>query len=498
MKRSANQPDDDVVMGDCDGVPPVPSLPGLSQCNTGEAGIDGLQMSPPPPPAANTGKTSLDPQEAVTYWSNEAKQMKSLLDAERDRTKFLDGRLMEAQDWAHNANNHMITLEREARTEKRLREQTQSCLQGEERRREDAENKLREKSSEAQETQKRWKQTARELNILRSQQQGFGTITDDYLVKSVKSLRYNIQTFAIQFFGGKAPTLKNCRVDKYFINLLDGVENLKSDLVSQERRATAIQCIIWWVLVDSVFDNFLWVGQAARLPAHDLHNALRPNWQRVDDYTGPRDAVAERKFQKWSASTAALLIELDRNRRDSLDSIAGPQSLENTFFFQNTLNFLAQIPTACDPRGLKEGLYQICQDAIALDKEFRGQVARIDWDFRTGHTKMKFDPQYMVAAKEHGSPEAIDDVRLVIAPRMIKRGKSNGDDFEVEYQLVPMEVSLMLASENGGGDGCAKAEGDEGVEGVEAGGGGGREGDKTGSSPWAVAKMLEKLAGLGK
>ncbi|KAK4215400.1 hypothetical protein QBC37DRAFT_481483 [Rhypophila decipiens] len=474
MKRPANQPDDDVVMGDCDGAPPVPSLPGLSQGNTGETVVDGLQMSPSPPQAANTGKTSRDPQEA------EAEQMKSLLDAERASTKALE---CKAKHW----ETKFQTLRRDAQN---LLGAQEIDLETERLRREDVENKLREKSSEAQEVQKRWKQTARELNTLRSQQQGFGVITDDYLVNSVKRLRYNIQTFAIQFYGEKAPILKDFRTKGYFSKLFHTVENLESDVLSPERRATAIQAIIWWVLVDKVFGRFRWLGQAASLHAHDLHNILRPNWQRDYNHIGPRDAAAERKFQIWSASTAALLIELDHNQQGSSDNIISPLNIEDTDLLKGTLAFLAEIPTPCDPHGLKQDLCQILQEAIDIDKEISGQVARIEWDFRAGHTNMKFDPQYMVAAKEYGSAEAIDDVRLAIAPRMIKRGKSNGDDFETEYQLVPMEVSLMLASENGGGDGGVKAQDDDGVE---AGGGGGREGVKRGSSAWVREKILARL-----
>lgn len=167
----------------------------------------------------------------------------------------------------------------------------------------------------------------------------------------------------------------------------------------------------------------------------------------MESYTGSRVADLERKFQIWNASTTALLVELaDKNSYGPRGSPYAGSKVEDSLVFKETWKIFKQIPASSDTRGLNEGLCQILREAIALDKEINRQVARIEWNFGVTWPPMKFDPKSMTATKEQGGPATTDEVRLVIAPRLVKRGKSTGDDFGIENQLMPMEVSLMPAS----------------------------------------------------
>lgn len=147
--------------------------------------------------------------------------------------------------------------------ERRHSEAAGRALEAERYRRETAENQLTDKSTEALEIQKRWKQVARELNNLRSQQQVFHILTDDYLVERAKNLRYSIQNLAIQYYGGDPPMFQRTpEMHHWFSRLLGSVVNLKTALMSPAQRSNAIQAILWQVLLEHVFDGFCWMQEA--------------------------------------------------------------------------------------------------------------------------------------------------------------------------------------------------------------------------------------------
>lgn len=142
------------------------------------------------------------------------------------------------------------------------------------------------------------------------------------------------------------------------------------------------------------------------------------------------------------------MIEVAENPQGSRDGAPVVEEIEDMETFKHTKDFIKQIPTSSDPRGLVQGLHQIFQLAISLDKEISRQAARVEWDLPRVHTGLKFNAQCMTVAREQERLATTDEVRLVTAPRMIKRGKSAGSDFHIEIQLLPMEVSLMPAPDS--------------------------------------------------
>jgi hypothetical protein len=68
-------------------------------------------------------------------------------------------------------------------------------------------------------------------------------------------------------------------------------------------------------------------------------------------------------------------------------------------------------------------LESILDTAISLDKMITSQPTDIHWSFEK------------VIDAENGEEDIV-----VICPALIKRGKSNGEDFDVEAMILPNEV----------------------------------------------------------
>jgi hypothetical protein len=99
---------------------------------------------------------------------------------------------------------------------------------------------------------------------------------------------------------------------------------------------------------------------------------------------------------------------------------------------------------------------RILENAIALDREIHRQAARITWEFPPEDAHVRFNPKFMEAEKGQQRPGVDQQVLLVVAPGVTKRGKSDGQDFGGEEQLlVPMEVSCLLPGDIPGAGGLS-------------------------------------------
>jgi hypothetical protein len=116
-----------------------------------------------------------------------------------------------------------------------------------------------------------------------------------------------------------------------------------------------------------------------------------------------------------------------------------------------SVEFLSELPfefktTKSFPKSQQEDFKnnweRIIADAIALDKEISRQVARVEWVFPRRDAKSpQFDPAIMELTQGETSSRTHQEVVLVVAPGLRKRGKSSGTDFDVENWLLPIEVS---------------------------------------------------------
>ncbi len=148
-------------------------------------------------------------------------------------------------------------------------------LKNEQARRAKTEEDLRHKSTEAKENLKRWRQTARELNDLRSQTQPHYIVTDEYLKDLALNLRYNIRTFAIQHFGGELSKKLRWEKTGCWDTYMAPIKGCEKYLASAERSHSIIQAFIWGVIRGRIFDKFRWAGGSAS-PVRGLCLLLRP------------------------------------------------------------------------------------------------------------------------------------------------------------------------------------------------------------------------------
>jgi hypothetical protein len=154
----------------------------------------------------------------------------------------------------------------------------QNSLEEERRIREEAEKELVQKNIELDGIRKRWKQTARELDKFRVQGQGFYQVTDRYLIQLATQLRYNIRSFAIQYFEGDLHNEwreENTSFWDYMCDTTSGTKAYQAYLMSPSRCSSIIQSFLWRVLKGRIFGKFRWAGRVSE-HARKLCIALRP------------------------------------------------------------------------------------------------------------------------------------------------------------------------------------------------------------------------------
>jgi len=255
-----------------------------------------------------------------------------------------------------------------------------------------------------------------------------------------EGLRFNIQNFAIQYFEGNGPYEIAYEKTDLFKRYIEPVKDHKRYLISPERCSGLIQRFLWKVVALHIFGNFCWAGEAADA-AHKLSTVLKPENQRDRLGSKDRDPEAERKFQQWSASTAALLtaaISATGSPRDREVSIDSKKEI-----LDGIRDTIRPFRKSSSSEGFSHELSRIIGDAVAFDKEVSRQLARVEWVFGTDNNPgMAFDPRIMKLEKGQKQPAAARDVCLVIQPGMVKRGKSSGEDYGTEIVLLPMEVSV--------------------------------------------------------
>ena len=136
----------------------------------------------------------------------------------------------------------------------------------------------------------------------------------------------------------------------------------------------------------------------------------------------------------WRANTSNLVFEtmsLDDQgalaRRDAVNEDVGRLS-----------QHLRELTTS-KSHVLEAYLRDIIKQSLDLDEELSRQVARVSWESVRGGLPCAFDPNFMTLGggqKHTGN----DQVILVLAPGLVKTGKSSGDEFDVSTTLMMMEV----------------------------------------------------------
>lgn len=150
------------------------------------------------------------------------------------------------------------------------------------------------------------------------------------------------------------------------------------------------------------------------------------------------DPDAKRKFQMWRANTTTLLLNSQK-----MDEGDGDRFLEtlNEELHKVICESLSPFSKS-KYKDLADKVFFIVQNAINLDKMISMQIAEVSWYPDCENDTQHFS-QDLMELQRGEKQEQVDDsgnTWLVSAPGMIKRGKSTGEDFDVENILLKMEV----------------------------------------------------------
>ncbi|CZR53731.1 uncharacterized protein PAC_03611 [Phialocephala subalpina] len=175
---------------------------------------------------------------------------------------------------------------------------------------------LKQKNDELDEARKSWKRAASALNKLQvNVGQRFYKMTDDYLIERASKLGYDIRNFTFQYLDDglshAVATKKTKYLDLYMHPTTPGINTYETLLRSRRRRLSVVQAFIWRVLVGEVVDQFRWLGKpqvicGVWLRPQTKTNSLSPESPSTYIIS---DSEAERKFQRWRATTVDLILE---------------------------------------------------------------------------------------------------------------------------------------------------------------------------------------------
>ncbi|EEU42087.1 uncharacterized protein NECHADRAFT_85974 [Fusarium vanettenii 77-13-4] len=304
-------------------------------------------------------------------------------------------------------------------------------------------HELEEKEKEVTERTRMWKKAATELNKLRATAQGFYQITDEYLIGLIVRLRYSIRNFSFQYFEGTSPPKISifAKLPNYLNHaraIMPGKEAEIYAGVHSKKNYQIIQALTWRVLVAEVFNKFTWVGGKTSESFKHLHTKLDPAWNSDSRGIERPEPEAERKFQTWSATTIGLL--LDAQGPEEQSQIEKWQKKEVSRIVGCLLNTFDTI--AGSREDLADELSSIIGEAFVLGKEISRQIARIAWtlDLEKEQEAQMFDAETM----ELETGDLVKKPRVVnwvVAPGVIKRGKSTGEGFRHEEMLLKRIVS---------------------------------------------------------
>lgn len=153
------------------------------------------------------------------------------------------------------------------------------------------------------------------------------------------------------------------------------------------------------------------------------------------------DMEAMRRFQMWRATTTSLLLEAMKqdqggdhgaHRRLNEDTVQYLRSLLGPFSRSKEKAFIEQ-------------LFKIVDEALSLDMLISQQAAEISWLCNAGNPARSFNPVLMELQRGEKSENENRTVESIVAPGIIKRGKSNGEDFNLQNIIMKMEVSCSSA-----------------------------------------------------
>ena len=187
-------------------------------------------------------------------------------DDDRKETESTKPTALHADD---TLNTRHKQLERGLEEKNRnLQELQQKC--------DDLKNELNEKSATEADIRKIWKKTAKELNKLRANSQGFYQVTDEYLAEHINYLNIGIRDISIQYFDGKSVpkgVMTETSPD-YWPHFKSSASErgLGRYLKSPKNCHKLVQAFLWRVIIKEHFYRFDWLGK-------EYYNAFNRVWE---------------------------------------------------------------------------------------------------------------------------------------------------------------------------------------------------------------------------
>jgi len=287
-----------------------------------------------------------------------------------------------------------------------------------------------------------WKKAAKQLNGLIAQGQGHHQVTDSYLCGLITQLRYKIRDFGIQYFSEKLPKRPKFEQNWLWKEHMASTTRDESyaDFVNYpETRPSVIQAFLWRVIVHEVFSKFRWAGPASSPITKlfkDLESCLHGG------RSTPTDPEATKKLHIWRATTVSLLLDsMGQQKRHQADNEL--QRWEGKLYDEVYRNLCFLMPKG--QKGCQQDFLDIIDEAVKIDREISRQVSRVSWTFGSEDVIQTLDLASMELRKgEVFKPKS--KVTLVTSPGVIKQGKSTGEGFESNFDLLKMEVSCETAA----------------------------------------------------
>jgi hypothetical protein len=142
----------------------------------------------------------------------------------------------------------------------------------------------------------------------------------------------------------------------------------------------------------------------------------------------------------WRANTSNLLHEATEREETTVNDRRGAISK----------NYARQLYEVLVPYSLSHHqvvgarLSDIISQSLELDEQCSKQVANLRWTtIDPSHFTNAFNPRIMEVERGQTPPSPEQMVELVLAPSLVKWGKSSGEDFDVRTMLLKMEVAVQ-------------------------------------------------------
>ncbi|GAW19091.1 hypothetical protein ANO14919_085750 [Xylariales sp. No.14919] len=309
-----------------------------------------------------------------------------------------EGTVRPGEESSQQLHQKIASLERELDIERQLRMQAQDSLRR---------------------TRQQWKQMAQELTKHDTDAKPFHIVTDDYLKQLVEELRYDIRCFSEKYFEDLPPT------PWPHFSRRNGSFPLPERYAQCPASPALAQSFIWRLLERRVFGRYQWpANERVSRGLYTVSKSLRPI-RKLSEADDPSVHEALKKFHTWRAITANMIF---LNEENPVEVQSSWKSFAEIFIGK----YIDRVMLTFVPRSEHERysalLWKIIEKTLILDREISRQASWVCWLFE--------GPENNSETVEAAVPISQECLRIITAPALIKRGKSSGEGYEEQIELL--------------------------------------------------------------